>query len=96
MMDDLTNDLNKIFWIKLLCSGGVVAGFVVGLMSIMESFEGVLNLALGLLSAVVLVASIVGLIVMGNRTFEIEEAFHRRNFELTTTLLSSIHEKTVA
>ena len=96
MMDNLTNDLRKVSRIQILCSVGLVAGFVVGLMSIMESFEGVLNLTFGLLSAVVLLASIVGLIAMSNRTFEIEEAFHRRNFDSTTILLSSIHEKTAA
>lgn len=96
MMDNLTNDLRKVSRIQFLCSVGLVAGFVVGLMSIMESFEGALNLTLGLLAAVVLIASIVGLIKMSNRTFEIEEAFHRRNFDSTTILLSSVHGKTAA
>lgn len=86
-MDYLTNDLRKISRIQILCTVGLVASFVVGLMSIMESFEGVLNLALGGLSAVVLLASIIGLWQMSWRTFEIEESFHRRNYELTTTLL---------
>jgi uncharacterized membrane-anchored protein len=86
-MDDLTNDLRKISRIQLLCTVGVVASFVVGLMSIMDSFDETLNIVLGSLSAVVLLASIIGLWKMSWRTFEIEESFHSRNFELTTTLL---------
>jgi hypothetical protein len=86
-MDDLTNDLRKISRIQLLCTVGVVASFVVGLMSIMGSFDETLNIVLGSLSAVVLLASIIGLWKMSWRTFEIEESFHSRNFELTTTLL---------
>lgn len=87
MMSDLAKDLRKISQIQILCTAGVVASFVVGLMSIMESFEGELNLALGVLSAVVLIASIIGLWKMSWRTFEIEESFHSRNYELRTTLL---------
>lgn len=86
-MSNLTTELRKISLIQVLCTVGVVASFVVGLMSIMESFEGELNLVLGSLSAVVLIASIFGLWKMSWRTFEIEESFHRRNYELRTTLL---------
>lgn len=86
-MTEFERYLSWIFRVQVLCSVGVIASLVVGVMSIMGNFGPVWSIAWGVLSAVVLIASIFGLNRMSWRVFEVEEGFHNRNFELRTTLL---------
>lgn len=86
-MSEFERYLRWISRVQVACSVGGVASLVVGVMSIMGNFGPVWSIVWGVLSAVVLVVSIVGLHAMSWRVFEVEEGFHRRNYELTTTLL---------
>lgn len=80
--------LRWISRVQLLCSVTLVGSLVVGVMSIMGNFGPVWSIVWGILSAVVLIASIFGLNRMSWCVFEVEEGFHRRNYEQTTELLT--------
>lgn len=86
-MSDLTRSLRWISRVQIVCIISLIGSGIVGLMSIMGNFGPVWSIVWGVLSAVVFIASIVGLNDMNGRIFEIEESFHRRNYELRTALL---------
>lgn len=79
--------LRWISRMQALFSVGVVASLVVGVMSIMGNFGPVWSIVWGVLSAIVLTLSVIGLNAMSWRVFEVEEGFHNRNYELRTNLL---------
>lgn len=86
-MSDLTIYLRWISRVRVACSLGLIGSVVLGIMCIMGTFDVVLGIVLGVLSVVVLIGSIVGLVQMSWRVFEVEESFHQSNFNLTTTVL---------
>ena len=86
-MSDLTIYLRWISRVRVTCSLGLIGSVVLGIMCIMGTFDVVLGIVLGVLSVVVLIGSIVGLVQMSWRVFEVEESFHQGNFNLTTTAL---------
>lgn len=86
-MSEFERYLSWIFRVQVTGTVGVVASLVVGVMSIMGNFGPVWSVVWGILSAVVLVASIVSLNAMSWRVFEVEEGFHSRNYEMRSTLL---------
>lgn len=92
-MSDLEIYLRWINRIRLVCGLALVASVVIGIMSIMGNFGPVWSIVNGIASGVVLVASLFGLNAMSNRVFEVEESFHRANFDSATAVLNSIHSK---
>lgn len=92
-MSDLEIYLRWISRIRLVCGLGLVASIVIGIMSLMGSFGPDWSIVTGVASAVVFVATLVGLNAMSYRVFEVEESFHRNNFDSATAILNSIHSK---
>jgi hypothetical protein len=91
-MSDLEVFLNWVSRIRLLCTAGLAASITVGIMVLNGAFDPVLSWVLGIASVLVLVASIGGLIFMQKLIWELEESFHRDNFNLSLQIMHSKNE----
>lgn len=82
-MGDLGTFLRFVSRIRLLSNIGATAALAVGIMILVGNFDSTLSVVLGIVSGIVLVASVGGLIYARNLVKELEESFRSESAEIT-------------